>query len=70
MPHQLTMEERDRIAQLRGQGANQQEISQALGRSPATISRERRRNRTGGEFYPAQAQRESQRRRRERPLER
>ena len=29
MPHQLTIEERDRIAQLRGQGANQQEIAQS-----------------------------------------
>ncbi len=70
MPHQLTIEERDRIAQLRSQGANQEEIAQALTRSPATISRELRRNRTGGEYYAAQAQRESERRRRERPLER
>ena len=68
MASQLTMEERDRIAQLHGQDALQTEIAQALGRSPATISRELRRNRTGGEYYAAQAQGESERRRRERPL--
>jgi transposase, IS30 family len=49
-------------------GAEQQEIAQALGRSPATISRELRRNGTGDEYHAAWAQRESQRRRRERPL--
>jgi IS30 family transposase len=70
MAHHLTMAERDRIAQQQSQGASQEEISQALGRSPATISRELRRNRTAGEYYAAQAQRESERRRRERPLER
>jgi IS30 family transposase len=64
----LTMEERDRIARLQCQQASQSEIAQALGRSPATISRELRRNRRGCEYYAAQAQRESQRRRRERPL--
>jgi transposase, IS30 family len=64
----LTMEERDRIARLQCQHASQSEIAQALGRSPATISRELRRNRRGCEYYAAQAQRESQRRRRERPL--
>jgi IS30 family transposase len=66
----LTMEERDRIAYLRYQRANQREIAQALGRSPATISRELQRNRPGPEYYAAQAQRESERRRRERPLAR
>jgi len=68
MASHLTMEERDRIAQWRCQHASQTEIAQALGRSPATISRELRRNRTGREYYAAQAQRESERRRRERPL--
>jgi IS30 family transposase len=62
------MEERDRIAQLRHERANQQEIAQAVGRCKSTISRELRRNRTGDEYYAAQAQRESERRRRERPL--
>jgi IS30 family transposase len=68
MPGHLTAEERDSIARLRHEGANQQEIARAIGRSRSAISRELRRNRTGGEYYAAQAQRESERRRRERPL--
>src|SRR5688572_27263404 len=68
MASHLTLEERDRIAQLRYQGADQKEVADALGRCPATISRELRRNATGGDYCAAQAQRESQRRRRERPL--
>jgi transposase, IS30 family len=68
MANHLTMEERDRIAQLRFQGADQKEIAQAIGRSPATISRELRRNRTDDEYLAAQAQREAERRRQERPL--
>jgi IS30 family transposase len=62
------MEERDRIAQLRHRGATQKEIAQALSRDQGTISRELRRNSTGGEYFAAQAQQESERRRRERPL--
>ncbi len=46
MPSHLTMEERDRLAQLRHQGANQKEIAQALARDKGTISRELRRNGT------------------------
>jgi len=68
MAHHLTLEERDRIAQLRHQGAEQKEIAQAVGRCPSTISREMRRNRTDGEYHAAQAHREAERRRRERPL--
>ena len=68
MANHLTLEERDRIAHLRHQGADQKEIAHALGRCPATISRELRRNRTAGAYHAAQAQRESQRRRGERPL--
>ena len=48
MAHHLTLEERDRIAQLQHQGADQKEIARAVGRCPATISRELRRNRTDG----------------------
>jgi len=70
MANHLTLEERDRIAQLRHQEADQQEIAQAVGRSPATISRELRRNGTNGEYHAAQAQRQAERRRRERPLTR
>ncbi len=68
MPCHLTVEERDAIAHLRHRGANQREIALAGGRSPATISRELQRNRTGGEYYAAQAQRQAEQRRRERPL--
>ncbi len=68
MARHLTLEERDRIAQLRHQGAEQKEIARALGRCPSTISRELRRNGRDGEYYAAQAQREAERRRRERPL--
>ena len=70
MAGHLTPEERDRIAQLWHRGTEQRDIAEALGRSPSTISRELRRNGTGGDYFAAQAQRESQRRRRERPLER
>ena len=66
----LTMEDRDRIAQLRHQGADQREIAKALGRDPATISRELRRNRAGDEYYAGQAQQRAEQRRRERPLSR
>jgi IS30 family transposase len=68
MAHHLTLEERDRIAQLRYQGAEQKEIARAVERSPSTISRELRRNGRDGEYFAAQAQREAQRRRQERPL--
>ena len=68
MAGHLTLEERDRIAQLRHQGADQKEIAGAVGRCPSTISRELRRNHTAGGYYAAQAQREAERRRQERPL--
>jgi len=68
MARHLTPEERDRIAQLLHQGAQQKEIARAVSRSPSTISREFRRNRTGDGYYAAQAQREAERRRRERPI--
>jgi len=70
MAGHLTLEERDRIARLRHEGAEQQEIAEVLGRSPATISRELRRNGAGGQYYAGQAQRETERRRRERPITR
>jgi IS30 family transposase len=68
MANHLTLEERDRIAQLRHQGADQKEIAAAVRRCPSTISRELRRNRTDDDYYAAQAQRAAERRRRERPL--
>jgi IS30 family transposase len=68
MANHLTLEERDRIAELVHGRAEQKEIAAALGRSPSTISRELGRNRTGEEYYAAQAQRQAERRCRERPL--
>ena len=68
MPGHLTMEERDRIAQLQHQGASQAEIGLALGRHKSTIGRELRRNRTQHGYFAAQAQVSCERRRRERPL--
>src|SRR5437773_1819093 len=68
MAQHLTSEERDRIAHLRHRGADQKEIAQALARSPATISRELQRNRTGNEYFAAQAQRQAEQRQSERPL--
>lgn len=68
MARHLTSEERDRIAQLHHRGADQKEIAQALARCPATISRELRRNRTGNEYFAAQAQQQAERRQSERPL--
>jgi len=70
MARHLTIEERDRIAQLQHRGADQKEIAKAVNRSTATISRELARNATGGEYLAAQAQRMAERRRRERPLTR
>ena len=68
MAGHLTAEERDRIARLWHQQADQKEIARAVGRSPSTISRELRRNRTGHEYYASQSHRQAQRRRHERPL--
>lgn len=70
MARHLTLEERDRIARLRHERADQKEIARVLGRCPSTISRELRRNRAGGEYYAGQAQHRADERRRERPLTR
>jgi IS30 family transposase len=70
MPGHLTKEERDRLAQLHHQGFAQVEIAAALKRSPGTISRELKRNRTGSSYFATLAQDLAQRRRRERPLQR
>ena len=64
----LTPCERDRIAPLWYRGANQKEIARALGRSAVTICRELQRNRTGGNYYAAEAQQRAQRRRHDRPI--
>lgn len=68
MPGHLTLEERDRIAQMLHQGASQTEIGLVLNRHKTTIGRELKRNGTGEGYLAGQAQRKSERRRRERPL--
>jgi IS30 family transposase len=53
----LTAAERDRIADLKADGQSVRAIAQALGRSPATISRELRRNAlASGAYRPAIAE--------------
>lgn len=68
MPAHLTVAERDLIGQLKAQGFNQREIAERLCRARSTVCRELQRNATNGLYLAAQAQRESERRRRERPL--
>ena len=68
MASHLTLEERDRIAQLHYRGANRAEIGRALGRDKSTIGRELRRNGTADGYLAGQAHHTSERRRRERPL--
>jgi len=68
MSRQLSIQERDCIAQWRARGFNQREIATRLGRARSTVCRELRRNATDGEYLAAQAHCQSQRRRRERPL--
>lgn len=70
MPGHLTVEERDRISQMRFQKASQKEIALALGRSTSTLSRELNRNSSGPDYYAGLAQRKAEERRRERPLTR
>jgi IS30 family transposase len=70
MPHHLTKEERDRIAQLYWSQHNRSEIARALGRSPSTISRELRRNGSDEAYHAAAAQAQAERRRKDRPLKR
>lgn len=63
---QLSAEERDRLAELRGRGRSLREIALALGRSAGTVSRELKRNAgsiTGGDYLPHAAQRKAEARR-------
>ena len=70
MPGHLTVEERDRLAQLRYAKFSQEEIALALGRSASTVSREICRNGTGGDYHAGIAQRKAEQRRPYRPLSR
>lgn len=68
MAAHLTVEERDRIAQMFNQGFGQKQIAEALGRSAGTISRELNRNQIDGQYFAGQAQQRAIDRRREREL--
>lgn len=60
MAGHLTLEERDRIAQLWRRGFDQKQIAEDVGRSPATISRELRRNRSGDDYCAGCAQQQAE----------
>ena len=69
MAQQITLEERDRIADLTSRGFSQAEIARRLLRSQSTISRELKRNGTASERYAAgAAQQLAEHRRTDRPL--
>jgi len=70
MPPQLTFLEREKISQMRYSKASSGEIALALGRAKSTISRELRRNSLSGVYLAVKAQEASQKRRRERSIER
>jgi len=64
----LTLEEREVVAQRRAAGASLRTIAEELDRSPGTLSRELKRNRSRNGYYPSAAQGKAHQRRRERPL--
>ncbi len=68
MAHQLTLHERERVAQLLAAKASHRQIARELGRSHTTISREIGRNQTSDGYWPAQAHHCAETRRRTRPL--
>jgi IS30 family transposase len=70
MATQLTLQERERVAQLLAMKTSHRKIGQQLGRSHTTISREVERNGAADGYWPAQAQQRALTRRRERPLTR
>ena len=63
--HQFTSEERFCLWELLEKGHSIRAISRAMGRSPSTISRELKRNRSKkGNYHPLPAQRKANQRRR------
>lgn len=61
--HHLSIEERESILFMRGEGKGIRAIATALGRSASTISRELKRNQTKNEYSPSQAEKKYRRRR-------
>ena len=66
MACQLTIEEREQIAQFRTQGLSRSDIASRLGRHATTIGRELRRNSDRGSYWASVAQSKAQARRRHR----
>lgn len=66
MACQLTIEEREQIAQFRIQGLSRSDIAGRLGRHATTIGRELKRNSDGGTYWASAAQSKAQARRRQR----
>jgi IS30 family transposase len=70
MPRRLSMDERERISQMRFAGLDAAQIGRALGRRRSTIGRELERNSVAGEYVAHVAQARAAERRRTRPRER
>jgi transposase, IS30 family len=68
MAHQLTLEERERISQMRYARFTNAEIAEELGRHRATIGRELARNSVAGEYRAVAAHEQSRQRRHRRRL--
>jgi len=68
MASHLILEERELIALRCAAGGSRRAIAEELDRSPSTISRELRRNRSRGGYFPSRAQEQAEQRRRDRPL--
>lgn len=71
MPYQqLTLCERESIAQMKYAGRSPEKIGRAMGRAPSTIRREIKRNTSEKGYRPSEAQQQAQQRRYQRHLER
>lgn len=67
MAQQLTLFEREQIAQFRGQRLSNAEIGRRLGRNRSTIGRELTRNSDGANYWASNAQQKAVARRKQRP---
>lgn len=67
MARQVTLSEREQIAQFWNQGFSRAEIGRRLGRHPSTIGRELARNCQGGVYWASSAQQHAAARRQRRP---